>query len=191
MRDLTMTIHRAAATSGSWAVVVDPATEEPVGRAPECTPEQLDDAMMAAQAAFPAWAADLDLRRSAMEACAVALELAADELGELTTLEQGMPLGAAVASARGAAVSFRRYAALDPPPRPSRRRAREGADRATPGRGRRRDQTVELSAGHGGQHHRAGVPSGLPRSWSSPRRSPRWRPCAWVGSSASTCPPGC
>lgn len=55
-----------------------------------------------------------------MEACAVALELAADELGELTTLEQGMPLGAAVASARGAAASFRRYAALDPPPRPSR-----------------------------------------------------------------------
>jgi acyl-CoA reductase-like NAD-dependent aldehyde dehydrogenase len=115
MLDLTMTINGAAATSTTWSTVVDPATEEPVGRVPDCTPEQLDDAMTAAQNAFPAWAADLEQRRAAMEACAVALGHAAEELGELTTREQGMPLTVAVASARGAASSFRRYAALELP----------------------------------------------------------------------------
>ncbi|MFS2126982.1 aldehyde dehydrogenase family protein, partial [Pseudomonas sp. Pseusp97] len=46
--------------------VIDPASEEPVGEAARASAEQVDQAVEAAQRAFPAWAATPDLRRQSL-----------------------------------------------------------------------------------------------------------------------------
>ena len=55
--DFTMTIGGKAVAGASSFAVLNPATEQPFAQAPDCSPEQLDQAVAAARAAFPAWAA--------------------------------------------------------------------------------------------------------------------------------------
>ncbi|WP_260927585.1 aldehyde dehydrogenase family protein [Novosphingobium sp. 9] len=72
--------------------VLNPATNEVFAQAPEGSPEQLEEAIAAAKAAFPAWAAlSWDERGAMIEAYADALEAHKDELITLLTLEQGKP----------------------------------------------------------------------------------------------------
>ncbi len=76
--------------------VINPATEEVVGRIPMGTPQDVDRAVAAAREAFPAWAAaPLERRQSALAAVAAGLEARADELALLITAELGMPLAQA------------------------------------------------------------------------------------------------
>lgn len=108
-----MTIDGREVDSPGHLAVVDPATGVEIGLAPDCTREQLDEAMASAQAAFASWSRDPAGRTAAMLACADALEANRDELAELSTREQGMPITDARWYVERGAVSLRRYAALE------------------------------------------------------------------------------
>ncbi|MFN3515046.1 MAG: aldehyde dehydrogenase family protein [Phenylobacterium sp.] len=96
--------------------VVNPATEEPLAVCPRASKAQLDRAVAAAKAAFPAWRdTPIDDRRKALLAMAETIQAHAPELGRLLTQEQGKPLEAAVGEAYGAAAFFRYFATLDLP----------------------------------------------------------------------------
>ena len=111
-----MTIGGDLVTSNQQFEVHDPATGELVSLAPECTPSLIDDAMAAANDAFAtSWHDDSNLRRHVMYECAAALESAAEEIGWITTREQGMPLQSAIDVVRRAGRTFRRYADLEIP----------------------------------------------------------------------------
>ena len=74
----SMTIDGKRVDSGETFDVLNPATGEVVDIAPECSKEQLDEAMEAAARAFhTSWRHDLDQRRAVMYACAEALSLRA------------------------------------------------------------------------------------------------------------------
>jgi acyl-CoA reductase-like NAD-dependent aldehyde dehydrogenase len=92
MSEFTMTIGGEAIEGAETFPVLDPATEEVCGAAPRCSPDQLDRAMAAAEAALPAWSRDREARRDAMLAAADALERAADEIVPVLTAEQGKTL---------------------------------------------------------------------------------------------------
>ncbi|MFF7123413.1 aldehyde dehydrogenase family protein [Streptomyces sp. NPDC008240] len=96
--------------------VVDPATEETVGQAPEASVEQVREACAAAREAFGAWS-----RTSPGERAAVlgrAAEIIRGRLGpyaELARAETGATTGTARAMQVGvAAARFRRYATVEP-----------------------------------------------------------------------------
>jgi acyl-CoA reductase-like NAD-dependent aldehyde dehydrogenase len=73
--------------------LLDPATGEVVGRAPEHTVTDLETAIATATAAQPGWAALSHERRSAyLHAAADAVEANAEALAELLSREQGKPL---------------------------------------------------------------------------------------------------
>lgn len=115
MRDSSMTIDgKAVAGSGSFSVI-NPATGKPFAEAPECTREQLDDAMSAAAAAFGPWRRDEAARRKALGDCAAALRERAPELGRILTLEQGKPLEKGIGEFFGAGVWFDYTASLELP----------------------------------------------------------------------------
>ena len=93
MAEFTMTINGAAARSAASFPVINPATEEVVAEAPSCTREQLDLAMVTAEAAFPGWSRDEARRRDLMLQAAAAIDRAAPEIIPVLTAEQGKPLG--------------------------------------------------------------------------------------------------
>src|SRR5262245_17210402 len=71
--------------------VIDPATGEVAGEAPNCSPAELDQAFAAAAAALPVWAADEEARRAAMVEVAEAIVAAGPELLDLVIAETGKP----------------------------------------------------------------------------------------------------
>jgi acyl-CoA reductase-like NAD-dependent aldehyde dehydrogenase len=87
-----MTIAGASRVGDTSFAVLDPATDELVGEAPQCGETDLDTAMNAAQAAFPAWAKDKAARREMLHAAAEKVRSAAADLGTLFVREQGRPL---------------------------------------------------------------------------------------------------
>src|SRR5215218_5192901 len=73
--------------------VPNPATGEVLAHAPEGTPEQLEQAIATAKAAFPAWSSlSWQERSDYITRYADALEAQKDDLARLLTLEQGKPL---------------------------------------------------------------------------------------------------
>ncbi len=89
------------AASGQTFPVLDPATGETVGRVADLSPGEVAEAVDAAAAAFPAWAAQTAKARAAILRKWYELILAhADDLAALMTAEQGKPL----AEARGEVV---------------------------------------------------------------------------------------
>jgi acyl-CoA reductase-like NAD-dependent aldehyde dehydrogenase len=103
---LSMTIDGQPHWAKSVIGVDDPATGERFADAPDASEEQVDAAVEAAATAFPGWSTDSDGRSVSLRSAAAAIVTAADELGRLTTLEQGKPFAAAVAEARAAAAFF-------------------------------------------------------------------------------------
>jgi acyl-CoA reductase-like NAD-dependent aldehyde dehydrogenase len=96
--------------------VINPATEEPVADCPRASKAQLDQAVAAAKAAFPAWSkTSMDERRAALNAIADVIQANVGELARLLTLEQGKPLGDATGEVFGASAFFRYFASLDLP----------------------------------------------------------------------------
>jgi phenylacetaldehyde dehydrogenase len=80
-------------TTGETRTILDPATGTAVGEAPVHTPEDLERAIAAAEAAQPAWAAlGHDARSAALLKAADAVERSAEELARLLSREQGKPL---------------------------------------------------------------------------------------------------
>ncbi len=79
--------------TGVTRTILDPATGEPVGEAPVHTLEDLEQAVAAAQAAQPAWAAlGHDSRSAALLKAADSVERSAEDLARLLSREQGKPL---------------------------------------------------------------------------------------------------
>jgi acyl-CoA reductase-like NAD-dependent aldehyde dehydrogenase len=73
--------------------VIDPATGRAFASCPDASRAQLDRAVQAARAAFPAWSAlDFVERRAALARFAEALRAAADRIAPILTREQGKPL---------------------------------------------------------------------------------------------------
>ena len=96
--------------------VLNPATEAVLAECPRADKAQLDQAVAAAKAAFPAWAATpIEQRRATLLAMADAIQGAAQDLGRLLTQEQGKPLQDAMGEVFGAAAFFRYFAGLDIP----------------------------------------------------------------------------
>jgi acyl-CoA reductase-like NAD-dependent aldehyde dehydrogenase len=74
--------------------VLNPATEDVIGRIPEGTPEDADSAVRAARAAFDSWSQTSPYERAKYcEAIGAALAERGDELAALITTELGMPVG--------------------------------------------------------------------------------------------------
>src|SRR6202021_3999079 len=79
---------------------------------------QLDAAVAAAKAAFPAWAATpIEERRKLVTKMADIIEANSGELARLLTSEQGKPLADATGEVLGMAAFFRYLASLDLPMR--------------------------------------------------------------------------
>lgn len=75
-----------------WLDVVNPATEEVIGQVPDCGEADLDRAVAAARAAFPAWSArPIEDRRAALMQISGIIKENRDELMHLLTSEQGKP----------------------------------------------------------------------------------------------------
>lgn len=102
--------------SGETRTILDPATGEPVGEAPVHTVEDLEQAIAAAAAAQPAWAAlGHDARSAALLRAADAVERSAEELARLLSREQGKPLNGPNARFEvGACAAWLRAAAATP-----------------------------------------------------------------------------
>jgi len=98
--------------------VINPATEEPVAQCARASKAQLDQAVAAAKAAFPAWSATtIDERRAVLVKIADAIQNNLAEFARLLTLEQGKPLQDATGEIFGASAFFRYFASLDLPPK--------------------------------------------------------------------------
>ena len=104
--------------AGGRYAVVNPATEELVGEAPEASPEQVRDAAGAARAAFASWSrTSPDERARILSTMADLLDKHADELVPLVQAETGATLRVASTMQVPICVDrFRRYArgALEP-----------------------------------------------------------------------------
>ena len=98
--------------------VINPATEEPVAQCARASKSQLDQAVAAAKAAFPAWAATpIDERRQVLVAMADVIQANVPELARLLTQDQGKPLADATGEVFGCSAFFRYFATLDLPAR--------------------------------------------------------------------------
>ncbi len=95
-------------------VVINPATEQPVADAPRASAAQMNDAVAAAKAAQPAWAAkSIAERRKVLLQVADIVEQNASEIARILTAEQGKPLMFATGEAKGLANFFRYFSNLD------------------------------------------------------------------------------
>ena len=94
--DYTLTIAGRAVRGGSTLSVIDPATAEPFAQAPDATRDQLDDAVAAARAAFPAWSAVPYAQRQVLvHRIGELLTEHQESFARLLTREQGKPLASA------------------------------------------------------------------------------------------------
>ncbi len=90
-------------TSGRWLDVLNPATARPLARVPLATAAEVDRAVQAAQAAFPAWRETPPLARARyFFRLRELLEAHFDELARTVTLEMGKTLDDARGSVRRA-----------------------------------------------------------------------------------------
>lgn len=101
------------ASSGSVSPVIDPATGERWGSVPEASASEVDAAVRAARAAFPAWAALApSARADALRRMAAAIERRAEPLALTNTLENGSPIAETSGAAGNAAAILRVFADL-------------------------------------------------------------------------------
>ena len=150
------------AASGETMAVLNPATEEIIAEVPRCGAEDVDRAVAAAKAAYPAWFDTTPAeRQEILLKLADVLEENADELAEIESRNVGKPMSYAkdelpvcvdnVRFFAGAARILEGRSAgrvharlhVDDPPRAARRR--------------RRDRAVELPADDGRLEARAGA----------------------------------
>jgi acyl-CoA reductase-like NAD-dependent aldehyde dehydrogenase len=116
MGPFKLLINGRLVDGASTMEVLNPATEEVLSTCPRASKAQLDEAVAAAKAAFPAWAATpIDERRKALVAIADVIQANVADLGRILTQEQGKPLQDAMGEAFGASAFFRYFATLDLP----------------------------------------------------------------------------
>ncbi len=99
---MTTLLSQVSAAPEAGRAILDAATREVVGYAPQHTVADLEAAITAARAAQPGWAALGDAeRRRILNAIADDIDANAEELGRIITQEQGKPGG--LGEAKGAA----------------------------------------------------------------------------------------
>ena len=108
MSDFNLLIDGKMVPGDQTMPVLNPATEEVLAQCPRASKSQLDQAVAAAKAAFPAWAATpIEERRKLVGKMADAIEANTGELARLLTSEQGKPLADATGEVMGMAGFFR------------------------------------------------------------------------------------
>jgi acyl-CoA reductase-like NAD-dependent aldehyde dehydrogenase len=116
MREFKLLINGKLMSGVARHDVINPATEEVLAEAPRASRAQLDEAIAAAKAAFPAWSAKPIRERGALLVkLADALEARKGEFARLLTLEQGKPLSEAHWEIDFTVDIIRHYATLDLP----------------------------------------------------------------------------
>lgn len=108
-----LTIGGARVDTAHRFDVMNPGTGKVAGTSPDAGQAELDRAVAAAKAAFPAWSAKSDAElQAACNAVADKLEAHSEELAKLITAEQGKPLGGIGSMWElGGAVAWARYTA--------------------------------------------------------------------------------
>ncbi|MDP4598215.1 MAG: aldehyde dehydrogenase family protein [Pseudomonadales bacterium] len=103
--------------SGSRTLdVIDPATAQVFASCACASEAQLEQAIAAAKAAFPGWAATpIEQRKAIMLQMADAVDAEADTLARLLTCEQGKPLAEALGEVGGVSYFLRHYTQYDLP----------------------------------------------------------------------------
>lgn len=104
------------AASGGWSVSLNPATEEPIGRVPAGGAEDVERAVVAAERAWPDWAAETPMQRAAaMNAFADAIAMRADEILRVEVSDTGNTIRPMrMVDVPTAVESLRYYAGLGP-----------------------------------------------------------------------------
>jgi acyl-CoA reductase-like NAD-dependent aldehyde dehydrogenase len=116
MSDFNLLIDGKMVPGDQTMPVLNPATEEVLVQCPRASKKQLNAAVAAAKAAFPAWAATpIEERRRLVTQMAEIIEANTNELARLLTSEQGKPLADATGEVMGMAGFFRYLASLDLP----------------------------------------------------------------------------
>lgn len=116
MKEFHLLINGRLTPGALMMNVINPATGEAFAASPRADAKQLDAAVQAAKAAFPAWSRlNVAARRAKIMAIADGVEARLDELARLLTAEQGKPLGDAMGEIGGAAAILRVLASLDLP----------------------------------------------------------------------------
>lgn len=112
---MKMTIGGKQVASGSYFDVVNPATDEVYAQAPECTKDQLDQAMTTASNAQLEWRKDEDFRCAKLQELSAAVMDAAPELAEILAYENGKTLDLGGIEAMSGAAWLDYYANLERP----------------------------------------------------------------------------
>jgi len=115
MADFTMTINGKAVTGSKTVGVINPATGKVFAQVPDCSKAELDQAMEAAQKAFPSWSKDINARRKVLADCSAALMSPPEGLARMLTQEQGKPLDKAGQEIMGTAFWAQYTSTLDLP----------------------------------------------------------------------------
>ena len=112
----TLTIGGRGVAGAGQFPVLNPANEQVVAHAPDCSRTQLDEAVAAARAAFPAWSATpIAKRREALLAIAGTLAANVEPLKRLLTAEQGKPHADAMGDVLGGAYWCQAMSGLEIP----------------------------------------------------------------------------
>ncbi len=118
MKKFQLLINGQLVDGASTLDVINPATAEVFETAPKASEAQLNEAVEAANAAFPAWAATpIAARREALLALASAIEARFGEFAETLTLEQGKPLEQAQGEIFFCVHTLRQFAEMDIAPK--------------------------------------------------------------------------
>lgn len=102
-----------AASDGATITSTNPATGEVLGAVPDATRDDVDRAVAAAAAAFPAWSGqEPTVRMAALNALADAIDEHAEELALLDVLDNGSPIAEMRKDAGTASAQLRYFAGL-------------------------------------------------------------------------------
>lgn len=113
----THTIDGRAETSATFFDVINPATGTAFDMAPNASPEQLDEAVSAAQRAYSSWQRLSFAERSVLIGeFSESIESHADEIAQVLTREQGKPLSQAKGEVMDAAHKLKALCQFEPHP---------------------------------------------------------------------------
>jgi acyl-CoA reductase-like NAD-dependent aldehyde dehydrogenase len=114
MTEYKLLINGKLVAGDNTMTIVNPATEQPVAECPRGSVAQLNEAIAAAKAAFPSWAAtEFEHRRSIINKMGDIIEENTDALARTLTQEQGKPLPDALTEVKAMAAFFRYFATLN------------------------------------------------------------------------------
>ncbi len=114
--DYQMTIDGRGVTSETSIAVINPATGQAFAEAPDCSADQLEQAVASARKAFKTWRqTPIEERQAAVAKAGALLIEHADDISRLFTREQGRPVGGAKGEIVGAGKWMQNVAKMSPP----------------------------------------------------------------------------